>query len=320
MLLLISTLFAQTKISGYLQYQYRVELKDQNTETFTPGTINLKFSGSLSPKVKWEIQFGVKEMNFYKFLKDYYIELVNPFDGISGLDLKFGQFKYYWSIERKESSSDRKTIHRSQVVSGLVADRDRGLEILYSSKNLKLALGFWNGEVVYKDKGKVSETIDYTRNIDDSDAKKDITGFVSYNYSIDEGNSFVVQAAYLYGSNGRYAIAKKTRYGFGLDGYFLNKNLQLRGEFIGGRDDDVKKEGYYVQASYRIFDYLEPVLKYEWWDSDKNTAGKSNWLTLGLYSKVLDNVVLRLNYIFKKEKDVNEEKNDELLFMIQVKL
>jgi phosphate-selective porin OprO and OprP len=320
-LLLVSTLFSQTKISGYLQYQYRVEFKDQRTETFTPGTINLKFSGSLSPKVKWEIQFGVKEMSFNKFLKDYYIELVNPFNGISGLDLKFGQFKYYWSIERKESSSDRKTIHRSQVVFGLVADRDRGLEITYSGvKNLKLAIGFWNGDVVYKDLGKVSETIDYTRNMDDSDAKKDITGFVSYNYNINDGNSFLVQAAYLYGSNGRYAIGKKTRYGFGVDGYFINKNLQLRGEFIGGSDDNVKKEGYYVQASYRIFDFLEPVLKYEWWDSDKDKVGKSNWLTLGLYSKVLDNVVLRLNYVIKKEKDLNEEKNDELLFMIQVKL
>jgi hypothetical protein len=82
----------------------------------------------------------------------------------------------------------------------------------------------------------------------------------------------------------------------------------------------VKKEGYYVQASYRIFDFLEPVLKYEWWDSDKDKVGKSNWLTLGLYSKVLDNVVLRLNYVIKQEKDLNEEKNDELLFMIQVKL
>jgi hypothetical protein len=30
--------------------------------------------------------------------------------------------------------------------------------------------------------------------------------------------------------------------------------------------------------------------------------------------------VLRLNYVIKKEKDLNEEKNDELLFMIQVKL
>jgi hypothetical protein len=156
--------------------------------------------------------------------------------------------------------------------------------------------------------------------MDDSDAKKDITGFVSYNYNINDVNSFLVQAAYLYGSNGRYAIGKKTRYGFGVDGYFINKNLQLRGEFIGGSDDNVKKEGYYVQASYRIFDFLEPVLKYEWWDSDKDKVGKSNWLTLGLYSKVLDNVVLRLNYVIKKEKDLNEEKNDELLFMIQVKL
>ena len=56
-LLLVSTLFSQTKISGYLQYQYRVEFKDQRTETFTPGTINLKFSGSLSGCVvnPWEI-------------------------------------------------------------------------------------------------------------------------------------------------------------------------------------------------------------------------------------------------------------------------
>ncbi|CUU04758.1 Phosphate-selective porin O and P [Candidatus Thermokryptus mobilis] len=319
-ILFISTSLAQIKVNGYLQYQYRVELKVQNTETFTPGTINLKFYGNLNPKVKWEIQLGLKEMNFYKFLKDYYIELVDPLNKISGLELKFGQFKYHWSIERKESSSDRKTIYRSQVVSALVADRDRGLEVIYSGvKNLKLALGFWNGNVVYKDKGKITETIDYTRNMDDSDVKKDITVFASYNYSIKKDDGLIVQVAYLYGSNGKYDISNKTRYAVGFDGYFLNRNLQLRGEFIGGKDDDVKKEGYYVQASYRIFDYLEPVLKYEWWDNDKNTPGKSNWITLGLYSKVLDHVAFRLNYITKIEKDVTEEKNDELSFMIQVK-
>ncbi|CUS91837.1 hypothetical protein JGI13_02024, partial [Candidatus Kryptonium thompsonii] len=145
-------IFSQVKTSGYLQYMYQAVFEENKTkETFTPGVINLKFSGALSENVKWEVQFGVKEMSFNKFLKDYCIELIDPIPGVKGLEVKFGQFKYYWSIERKEGSSERKTIYRSQVVSALVADRDRGLEISYTGlKNLRLALGLWNGEVVYK--------------------------------------------------------------------------------------------------------------------------------------------------------------------------
>lgn len=319
LLTLSNFVFSQAKISGYLQYMYRTELEENRTkETFVPGTINLKFSGALSENVKWEVQFGVKEMNFYKFLKDYYIELIEPIP-IKGLELKFGQFKYYWSIERKESSADRKTIHRSQVVSALVADRDRGLEISYTGlKNLRLALGFWNGEVVYKNQGTIYETIDCTRNLDDSGAKKDITGFASYKFEIDKNNTLSLNASFLAGSNDRARVNDKKRYGLGLDAFLVNKNLHLRGEFIGGNDDDVKKLGYYLQLSYRFFDYFEPVVKYDVWDNNTNVEGKSEWLTLGLYSKVLKHVVFRLNYVLKTEKPI-DVKNDELMFMVQVK-
>lgn len=319
-LVLSNLIFSQVKTSGYLQYMYRVEFEENKTkETFVPGTINLKFSGALSKNVKWEVQFGVKEMSFNKFLKDYYIEIIDPVPSVRGLEVKFGQFKYCWSIERKESSSDRKTIHRSQVVSALVADRDRGLEISYTGlKNLRLALGFWNGEVVYKDSGTIYETIDYTRNLDDSGAKKDITGFASYEFEIDKDNVLNLCAGFLTGSNDRMNIKDKKRYTLGLDASLINKNLHLRGEFIGGNDDDVKKRGYYLQLSYKFFDYLEPVVKYELWDNNTQVDGKSNWLTLGLYSKVLEHVVFRLNYVIKTEKP-KDEKNDEFMSMIQVK-
>lgn len=313
-------IFSQVKTSGYLQYMYHAVFEENKTkETFTPGVINLKFSGALSENVKWEVQFGVKEMSFNKFLKDYCIELIDPIPGVKGLEVKFGQFKYYWSIERKEGSSERKTIYRSQVVSALVADRDRGLEISYTGlKNLRLALGLWNGEVVYKNLGTIYETIDYTRNLDDSGAKKDITGFASYNFEIDKNNALSLNAGFLAGSNDRLNVRDKKRYTLGLDAFLVNKNLHLRSEFIGGRDDNVKKQGYYLQLSYKFFDYLEPVVKYELWDNNTNVEGKSEWLTLGLYSKVLNYVVFRLNYVLKTEKPINV-KNDELMFMVQVK-
>lgn len=142
---------SQTKINGFFQYSYLVEFKNVRKETFIPGTINLRFSSSLAKQIRLEVQVGLKEMDFNKFLKDYFIEIFDPIPGLKGLEIKAGQFKYYWSIERKESSSDRRTVYRSQVVSALVADRDRGVEVSYTGlKNFRFALGVWNGEVVYK--------------------------------------------------------------------------------------------------------------------------------------------------------------------------
>ncbi len=310
---------SQTKINGFFQYSYLVEFKNARKETFIPGTINLRFSGSLSKQIKWEVQLGLKEIDFNRFLKDYFIEVVDPIPGVKGLEVKAGQFKYYWSIERKESSSDRRTVYRSQVVSALVADRDRGVEISYTGvKNFHFALGLWNGEVVYKNAGTIFETIDYTRNMDDSDTKKDLTAFASYDFKVSNGNELTINAGYLNGSNGRMGIAKKIRYGFGFDGHFVNKNLHFRGEFIGGKDDNIKKLGYYLQLSYKIFDYLEPVLKYDLWDSNTDLTGESVWLTFGVYSKVVEYLVFRFNYVRKIERLV-DIKNDELVFMIQVK-
>lgn len=315
----IEFMFSQTKISGYLQYMYRVEFEeDKITETFTPGTINLKVGGSLSRHVKWAIQFGVKELSFNKFLKDCNIELVDPFPGVKGFEIRLGQFKYHWSIERKEASSERKTIYRSQVVSALVADRDRGLEISYAGvKNFYFALGLWNGEVVYKNPGTIYETIDYTRNMDDSDAKKDITGYVSYDFKGNSGNLVTLSGALLIGSNGRMNVRDKERYGFGLNALLVNSNLHLRGEFIFGNDGDIRKRGYYMQLSYKFFDYFEPVIKYESWDNDINVRGESKWLTVGVYSKVMEQVVFRFNYVKKVEKPIDVN-NDELMFMAQV--
>jgi hypothetical protein len=310
---------SQTKINGFFQYSYLVEFKNVRKETFIPGTINLRFSNSLAKQIRLELQVGLKEMDFNKFLKDYFIEIFDPILGLKGLEIKAGQFKYYWSIERKESSSDRRTVYRSQVVSALVADRDRGVEVSYTGlKNFRFALGVWNGEVVYKNAGTVFETIDYTRNMDDSDTKKDLTAFASYDLKISSGNELTINAGYLNGSNGRMGIAKKIRYGFGFDGHLVNKNLHFRGEFIGGEDDNIKKLGYYLQLSYKIFDYFEPVLKYDLWDSNINLAGESKWLTFGVYSKVMEYLVFRFNYVRKIEETV-DIKNDEVVFMIQVK-
>lgn len=316
--MLIHSAIAQVKINGFLQYMYRADLKENKVEgNFTPGTMNLKFSGSLDKNVRWEVQFGLKETSFNKFLKDYYIEIVDLFPNIKGLKFRFGQFKYLWSVERNESSSDRKTILRSQVVSALVADRDRGIEISYSGiESLHLAIGLWNGEVVFRNHGTIFETIDYTRNLDDSDARKDIAGFIGYELKFNDENFVALNGSFLFGSNGRMNIRDKKRYGLGVDAFFVNKNLHFRSELVSGNDDEIKKFGYYLQVSYRFFDYFEPVFKYEIWDNDLNATGESNWFTFGIYSKILKNVVFRVNYVKKDEKPI-EIRNDELMFMIQ---
>ncbi len=309
---------SQVKVSGFVQTQYAMEFGDKFYSTFKPGSINLKFGGKLSENVNWVLQFGVKEKDFNKFLKDYYIEVLNPFN-LKGLGLKFGQFKYNWSIERSESSSDRKTIYRSQVVSALVADRDVGVEVSYGVNNFVFALGIWNGEVVYRNRGSISETIDYTRNVEDSDARKDITGFFGLrDFKPNDSGRLDLNFSFLFGSNGRYLISRKDRFGFGAD--FTYKRLSFRSEFIWGRDDEIRKAGTYSQFGYKFSDIFELILKYDFWDSDVSKAWYNQWLTVGVFSRFSNALVFRLNYIFKIENpDAFKKKNDELSFMLQVK-
>ncbi len=309
---------SQVKVDGYIQTHSIMEFKDKFYSTFRPGTINLKFSGKLNDNLNWVLQFGVKERDFNKFLKDYYIEVLNPFN-LKGLSLRVGQFKYHWSIERRESSSDRKTIYRSQVVSALVADRDVGVEVGYNTSNLVFALGIWNGEVVYKNYKSIYETIDYTRNIEDSDARKDITGFIGLR-DLKFGDSGILNFnfSFLFGSNGRYSISRKDRLGFGAD--FKDEKLSFRNEIILGRDDSIKKAGFYSQMSYKFSEQFEPILKYDFWDSDIDGYGYVHWFTVGIFSKITNSIVFRLNYIFKVENpDAMKRKNDELSLMLQVK-
>jgi phosphate-selective porin O/P len=250
-LLLLPTVHAQApssspppsvKLSGYIQGR---ETYQENVGIV--GTINrarLTAAGGVPGNVTWRVQGEFRTGNVGTgkasvSLADGYVRWTH-----NELGVQLGQFKTPFTWEYVTSLTLVETADRSTVVDSLAPKRDIGLMVDYAlGGRATISAGIFNGE------GQ-----NVTANTDSS-----ALGVARVTYR---------PIPYLVlGANAARYFADSTRYG--VDASVEAPWIILRGEYLGQhRDlaDNADDKGWYALAAAPVRPWLQPVLKYEWFN------------------------------------------------------
>lgn len=291
------------KISGYTQVRYRQD--NSINDTFDIRRARLDIKGDITERFDYRAQFELAGSS--PFLLDATIGYkAHPY-----LKLTAGQFKIPFSQENLTSSPKLETINRSQVVEALVArssdvignqnGRDIGVQASGSllPKNdysqIDYALAIVNGSGINR--------IDYNKH-------KDFVGRLVY-HPLKEWS---LGTSYYNGYDSWGSpIRKKKRNRIGVEFAYVKDLISLRGEYIQGVDDTIKKNGWYLQAGYFLIPKtLQGVFKFDTFDPNNDIdQNEANVYTFGANWYFNKWAFLQLNYELKDE--MNKEKNNNAL-------
>lgn len=323
-------------VSGFIQPQYNFNLNGTdgngnslNTNNFTFNRARLGVMGSIPYDIDY---YFVAEFSSFKtaqknvHLLDAYVSYTR-FSQWAKLSL--GQFKSPFSMEQNTSCSGLYTINRSEVVNQL-AGPQRDLGVMISGGNdttfLQYSLGLMNGSGM---------------NVEDDNQNKNILGRLLIHpiEGLTVGGSFNVgkinptnpseplNDIYRFGGELQYKLGDfflQGEYIRGIDKLHSLTNVPIYGGCGGivGFDSKPKgsytKDGFVVIASYMTPWNLEPVLKFDTYNSDLAVAGKrTNYTTLGLNYYVNDYSRIQINYVNVAESAGNL--NDMIMVQLQAK-
>jgi len=298
-------------IAGYTQVRYQALEETGKIDGFDIRRARLDIKGTISPYWSYRVQFDLAGT---PKLIDAYAELkLNDY-----FNFTIGQAKIPFSLENLTSSNKLELIDRSQAVEALVVrgkdvggnqnGRDIGIQVGGTILKLKdrpivdYRLGIYNGSGI---------------NAVDNNEKKDyaarliahpLTG-LDISGAIYNGSRFIAEVKTGTVVTTPSKNVNRDRYGFDLS-YDL-KNLSLRSEYIQGKDDQIKREGYYVQGGYYFLERkLQLLAKYDFYDADKAvTKNASTWIVLGANYNFNLNTRLQINYSIKQEEGTSIDNN-----------
>lgn len=298
-------------IAGYTQVRYQRLEQTGVFDGFDIRRARLDVKGNISPYWSYRVQFDLAGT---PKLIDAYAELkLNDY-----FNFTIGQAKIPFSLENLTSSNKLELIDRSQAVEALVArgkdvggnqnGRDIGIQVGGTILKIKdrpivdYRLGIYNGSGI---------------NAVDNNEKKDyaarliahpLTG-LDISGAIYNGSRFIPEVKTGTVVTTPSKNVNRDRYGFDLS-YDL-KNLSLRSEYIQGKDDQIKREGYYIQGGYYFLEKkLQLLAKYDFYDADKTvTKNASTWIVLGANYNFNPNTRLQINYSIKQEEGTSIDNN-----------
>jgi phosphate-selective porin len=239
-----------------------------------------------------------------------------------------GQFKSPFSMELNTSCAGLHTINRSKVVDNLASPgRDIGVMLFGEhEKLLSYSIGVMNGTGM---------------GIVDDNFLKDYVGRVV----LSPIDFLSIGASYRNAIVGPDEVDEKTRFGGEVQlkyGDFLVQSEYIMGKYIGTTTDEggggcgapggcdfalcsetvdtTESHGLYLQGMYMTKFNVQPVLKYEFWLSDKDVEKeKIQITTIGVNWFINDWTRFQINYLYCAEPDFVEFDNDQVLMQFQVK-
>ena len=305
-------------IKGYIQpqWEYYQTTDGHDANSFTFNRARLAAVGNIPYDVSYFIM-----VDFSRFKKDNF--LLDAFVSYTRYDwakVSFGQFKSPISLEQNTPCQGLHTIYRSKVIDELAApQRDMGAMLFGGTAESKFHyyLAIMN---------------DYNRGFEDENIAKSIKSRVTYSPL----DFLQIGGSYAYGKTGAEEDNVKTRIGGELQ--VKTGNFLLQGEYLwaddtgdyttgGGCDGTpiefhtggVTRSGFYAHAMYMTSLNLQPVVKYESYDSDMSISNNSETImTLGVNYFLNEWTRVQLNYRHKTEQ-VLEIPNDQVVLQVQVK-
>lgn len=272
------------KLSGYAQLQ-AVE-KNEATDSFSIKRARLSLGGNLLPKLRFKLQVDLTKS---PVLLDALAEVIFRQE----INLRLGQFLVPFSLENLSPTSELLTINRSQTVEKLAPGRDNGaigrdigLAMFGSYSIFEYTTGLVNGSGL--NKTDTNDHKDFVGRLVARPLKEISVGFSVYN-----GRQTVA-------GNPANLLRNKT----GLELAVNYRRFNLRAEYIQARDDQIKKQGWYVLGAYSIIkDKLQFVARFEAVDPDRSLpANRITIYTVGANWLLTARSKLQANYEYYREE------------------
>ncbi|MDO9510814.1 MAG: porin [Bacteroidales bacterium] len=327
-------------VIGYIQPQFEYHFlgddgtgNSLNSSTFKFNRARIGVAGS----IPYDIQYYVlmETSSFFTgnpFLLDAFITYNRL-----GHWAKFsvGSFKSPISLELNTPCQALYTIRRSSVVDQLTApNRDIGFMVSGGTDSLNI-YGY-----------KTFNLLKYSLAITNGKGLGEIDDNMGKNYSgrivLSPWKYISIGASYLYGTQKPLEVGNpediKKRMGIDLE--LKYKNFMIQGEYLSADDQgsytvgggcgappevvtgSIKRDGYFVQATYMTPWNLQPVFKYESFNPDTDPAvvkDIQNTMTFGLNYFINDYTRIQINYLYQAEEVASVEvPNDAFLIQFQV--
>jgi phosphate-selective porin len=307
------------KLFGYIQPQWAywqtTDGGDRNSFTFDRARIGV--TGSIPYDVSY---YAMIDFSRFKSGSPYLLDAFVSYTRFDWFKVSFGQFKSPLSLEQNTPCQALHTVYRSKVVEELAGpQRDLGFMLFGGTSDSKFHyyLGVMN---------------DYKQGYEDDNDGKSIKSRLTYS----PVDFLQVGGSFGYGVTGANSDNEKTRVGAELQMKF--SNFLLQGEYIWGDDTGdyttgggcdgtplqthtggVTRSGFFAHAMYMTPWNLQPVVKYESYDSDMSIDNNSeSIITFGVNYFLNDWTRVQMNYRYKAEQAL-EVTNDQFVLQVQVK-
>ncbi len=282
------------QICGYTQVRFQSLQEAGKADAGDIRRARLDFRGNVTPNWEYRLQ---TEMAVSPKLIDAYT-VFKPSDYVK---LEVGQFKLPLSLENLTPSNNMETIERAQVVEALV---NRSRDVLGNNNGRDVGVQLFGS--LWKKKDRY--IIDYFGgvfdgagiNVLETNEAKDFAGRLVIHpiKGLDVGGAIY---------RGSYQLANKEnkrRNRIAAELSYTYKIITVKGEYIEGEDGDVKRSGYYAQASgYILHKKLQLVARYDVFDTNLDVERNVGSNVLGGVNYFINDwVKLQVNYTSRNEE------------------
>ena len=299
-----SVISKMPQFSGLINVRYQYATINQNYYSGKNGfdlrRLYLTGKGNLTKTISYKFQIDFASSP--KIL-DAYAE----WKPLKNLGLQLGQFKLPYTLENPYSPSSLELIDNSQVITALISD--------YNNNGRDIGLSL-NGSFLAKDGYNI---IDYKLgllngngiNKSDNNTTKDFFGTLLINPI----KPLTLGASYYQGQYGADSVKyDRNRTSFGArydDGKLLVRAEYVLGE-IGTSPVKIKDaSGYYATIGYYVTKKIQPVVKYDFYQSDNDNDDSSvTQYVAGVNYWFYKNSRLQFNYTRKDNKSDAVEDSD----------
>jgi len=300
-------------VFGFLQPQYEMSFEDENKGSFSFERVRLGVTGAIPYDFSYYV---VVELSPFISSNPYLLDAYVSYERYKWARASLGSFKTPFGLETNTACSGLMTVYRSTATLQMVAPfRDLGLVFMGGDKEtiLTYQLGIMNGSGL----GRM-----------DNNQKKDVVGRVVFK----PFDIMKVGGSFRYGYPS-YNNNDDSRTSFGGELEMNYKNFTLLGEYIADEGDynrdlgggcsgnlielGEKRSGGYATLAYMTKWNVQPVVKYDFFDSGNASEYKEKNMTFGVNYFPNDWTRLQVNYIYASEEP-SELLNDKFVVQVQI--
>lgn len=302
------------KMFGFLQSQYSYFMEEPARNSFKFERARIGAMG----KIPYDFSYYVVlELSPFISQNPYLLDAFITYERFKWAKVSLGSFKTPFGLETNTPCNGLMTVYRSTATLQMVAPfRDIGMVLMGGDNESLIAyqLGFLNGSGL----GRL-----------DNNTTKDVVsrvlfrplpflqiggsfryGYPSYNNTTDSRTTIGGEIQLKY--QGLTAMAE-----------YISDEGNYNRDLGGGCSGNLielgnKRSGGFALLAYNTPWNIEPVVKFDFFDSGNSQNYKENNMTFGFNYHFNDWTRLQFNYVYRSNEPV-EVKNDEIVVQVQVK-